>query len=255
MSYVAGNWSWRTPYILQVVPAAYMLVAIQFVPETPRWLMSKGREAEAMAFLVKYHGNGAKDDELEFKQDTWGQLFATKGNRHRIQIVLLIVIMQNLSGTAIAGGYYTTILNLVGITGASKLTGINAALTATVLICSIVGACIVNKVPRRKMLPGGPLFFSYQTECLSYSVRAKGMMIWGLANKTISIFNAYVNSIALANIGYKYYIVYCVFLFCQLVAMHFVLIAVLFDGDNTAQVPVTPYEQAMHHLEKEKPLE
>lgn len=79
--------------------------------------MSKGREAEAMDFLVKYHGNGNPNDELvlfEFqemkeqiaaeklaKQDTWKEFFATKGNRHRIAIVLLIVSCQNLSGTAI----------------------------------------------------------------------------------------------------------------------------------------------------------
>lgn len=49
-----NNWSWRTMYIVQVVPALYLLIAIQFVPETPRWLLSKGREDEALAFLVKY---------------------------------------------------------------------------------------------------------------------------------------------------------------------------------------------------------
>lgn len=39
-------------------------------------------------------------EEKERHQDTWGQLFATKGNRHRIAIVLLIVSCQNFSGTA-----------------------------------------------------------------------------------------------------------------------------------------------------------
>ena len=43
----------------------------------------------------------------------------------------------------------------------------------------------------------GPLFFSYPAECLSYSIRAKGMMIWGITNKTINVFNSYVNAIAL----------------------------------------------------------
>ncbi|KAM0754139.1 general substrate transporter [Meredithblackwellia eburnea MCA 4105] len=322
MSYVSGNWSWRSAYLLQIIPAAYMAIAINFVPETPRWLMSKGREQEAMNFLVKYHGNGDPNDELvlfefeemkeaikierEMKQDTWAQAFATKGNRHRMAIVLLIVICQNLSGSAIAAGYYGQILNLVGITGSTQQTGINAGLTGTVFFCALFGATIVKKLPRRKMLLTtwtclllvqigltitaaqfsltgslaaaranvamlflflgtffvvcGPLFFSYQTECLSYSIRAKGMMVWGISNKILSIFNAYVNSIALEHIGYKYYIVYCVLLFVQLVAMYFLIvetkgftleeIAVLFDGENTAHVVVNPYETGAHSGKK-----
>ncbi|KAK4700918.1 cell division control protein 7, partial [Phenoliferia sp. Uapishka_3] len=204
MSYVSGNWSWRSAYLLQAVPAFYMIIAIQFVPETPRWLMSKGREEEAMAFLVKYHGNGDPQDELvlfefeemkqalrierEYKQDTWGQLFATKGNRHRISIVLLIVICQNLSGTAIAGGYYTQILDLVGITGSTQQTGINAGLTGTVLLCT-----------------------------LEEYASSPHLMLTTAA--------------------------YCVAFFRR--------ISILFDGDNTAKVEVSPFEHGEHHEKKE----
>lgn len=52
-SYIKNDWSWRTVYIIQIIPALYLLLAIHFVPESPRWLMSKGREAEALDFLVK----------------------------------------------------------------------------------------------------------------------------------------------------------------------------------------------------------
>ncbi|KAI5475101.1 MFS sugar transporter [Pseudohyphozyma bogoriensis] len=324
MSYLSNNsWAWRSAYLLQILPAIWMGFWIQFVPESPRWLLSKGRAEEALSFLVKYHGNGDPTDELvlfefeemkeqlrvekEFKQDSWKTFVSTKGNRHRIAIVMLIVICQNLSGSAIAGGYYTQVLDLVGITSSTAQTGINAGLTGTVVLGALFGSSIVDKVPRRKMLLStwtvlllimigttitsarytmygdlvagkanvamvflflgtffivcGPLFFSYQTECLSYSVRAKGMIIWGISNKIISIFNAYVNSIALGRIGWKYYIVYCVLNFLQLTAMYFLLvetkgytleeIAVMFDGENTAHVEVAPYEQGLHHDEKD----
>ena len=52
----------------------------------------------------------------------------------------------------------------------------------------------------------GPLFFSYPAEILTFSIRAKGMMIWTITTKCLSVFNAYVNSIALAKIGWKYYV-------------------------------------------------
>jgi SP family sugar:H+ symporter-like MFS transporter len=130
--------------------------------------MAKGREAEAMDFLVKYHGNGNPNDELvnfEFlelkesleaekrtKQDTWKEFVSTKGNRHRIAIVLLIVSCQNLSGTAIIQQYYTRILNLVGVSNTQQQTGINAGLTMFVWAVTILAAWVADRVKRRKLL-------------------------------------------------------------------------------------------------------
>ena len=83
------------------------------------------------------------------------------------------------------------------------------------------------------------------------------MIVWGVANKIISIFNAYVNSIALDNIGWKYYLVYTCLLVVQLVLMYFICvetsgytleeIAVLFDGDDKiGHVEVAPFEEGAH---------
>uniref|UniRef100_A0A0K3CPR3 FGENESH: predicted gene_14.98 protein n=1 Tax=Rhodotorula toruloides TaxID=5286 RepID=A0A0K3CPR3_RHOTO len=339
-SYIKNDWSWRTVYIIQIIPALYLLLAIHFVPESPRWLMSKGREAEALDFLVKYHGDGNPKDELvlfefgemketlqkekDLRQDTWREIVSRPGNRHRLYIVLLIVSCQNLSGTAIIQYYYTHILKLVGITDTQQVTGLNAGLTFWVWLAAILGVYIVSRVKRRTLLLGawsalivvnvaftvtaaeytrtgsaaagergfrpsssfrhahlvadfggraniallwlydgaffivcGPLFFSYQAECLSYSMRAKGMMLWGMVNKLISIFNAYVNSIALDEIGWKYYLVYTCILSIQLVGMYFLCvetsgltleeISAVFDGPATAPtVDAGPFEAGLH---------
>ena len=42
----------------------FVLFATFLIPESPRFLINKGREDEALAFLVKYHGNGNPEDEL-----------------------------------------------------------------------------------------------------------------------------------------------------------------------------------------------
>jgi len=141
------DWSWRVPYIIHVPFAVFLLVAVFFVPESPRWLMTHGRKEEARAFLLKYHANGAVSDpmvdfelqEIQGQLDyeyahegaTWKVVFGTPGNRHRIACVILIACCQNLSGTAIIAYYYTGILKLVGITASGQVTGINAGQSLT----------------------------------------------------------------------------------------------------------------------------
>lgn len=55
---ISNNWSWRIPLILQCFTCLIVIVSIWFIPESPRWLLTHGREEEALAFLAKYHGNG-----------------------------------------------------------------------------------------------------------------------------------------------------------------------------------------------------
>src|SRR5215213_7072269 len=45
----AGSWRW--PLALAFVPALVLLIGMYFLPETPRWLISKGREADARRVL------------------------------------------------------------------------------------------------------------------------------------------------------------------------------------------------------------
>jgi SP family sugar:H+ symporter-like MFS transporter len=112
-SYLQGSWSWRIPYILQVPLALYVLIGVQFIPESPRWLQSKGREEEAFNFLVVYHGNGDRDDELvlfeyeeiketlraeaEAKAEKWSTIIKTSGSRHRLGLTAIMTFLTNVS--------------------------------------------------------------------------------------------------------------------------------------------------------------
>ncbi|MFP4547974.1 MAG: D-xylose transporter XylE [Fidelibacterota bacterium] len=42
---------WRWMFASEVIPASLFLILLNFVPETPRWLMLKGREEEAVSVL------------------------------------------------------------------------------------------------------------------------------------------------------------------------------------------------------------
>jgi len=51
--YISSDWSFRLPFLLQIGPAALLGVSVFFLPFSPRWLVSKGRDSEALASLCK----------------------------------------------------------------------------------------------------------------------------------------------------------------------------------------------------------
>ena len=53
---LGGREAWRWMYLAQAVPAAVFLVALLFIPESPRYLVSRKREQEALAVLTRLFG-------------------------------------------------------------------------------------------------------------------------------------------------------------------------------------------------------
>jgi hypothetical protein len=53
-----STWAWRIPSVLQALPSVIQVALVFFAPESPRWLVSKGRDAEALKILAYYHADG-----------------------------------------------------------------------------------------------------------------------------------------------------------------------------------------------------
>src|SRR5947207_9403845 len=51
--YISGEWAWRLPFLIQIIPGLILGARIAFLPFSPRWLASKGRDDEALASLAK----------------------------------------------------------------------------------------------------------------------------------------------------------------------------------------------------------
>ena len=52
--YISSEWSWRLPFLLQIIPGLILGAGIIFLPFSPRWLVSKGRDKEALESLAKF---------------------------------------------------------------------------------------------------------------------------------------------------------------------------------------------------------
>lgn len=123
-SYLQSQWSFRVPFLMQGVYGLLVALLVFTVPESPRWLMQNGRSEEALAFLIKYHGNGDPDSALvklefeEFQENIaldasdkrwwdYRALFATKNARWRFLMVMMISVFGQFSGNGL--GYFQNV--------------------------------------------------------------------------------------------------------------------------------------------------
>ncbi|KAL7276969.1 hypothetical protein RUND412_000006 [Rhizina undulata] len=68
---------------------------------------------------------------------------------------------------------------------------------------------------------GAPLTYTYTIELFPFSMRAKGTVVVQTFSRLASFFNQFVNPIGLADIGWKYYIVYTVWLAIEAAIIYF----------------------------------
>lgn len=51
--YIPNEWSYRLPFLFQILPALLLGVSVLFLPFSPRWLAFKGRDEECLSSLCK----------------------------------------------------------------------------------------------------------------------------------------------------------------------------------------------------------
>jgi MFS family permease len=62
MNFVGGAIAWRLPIAAQILPAIVISVVLFGLPETPRWLIERGRIDEATEVMCQVYGAGPDDE-------------------------------------------------------------------------------------------------------------------------------------------------------------------------------------------------
>lgn len=161
---IDSQWSWRLPTLIQVVPSAYQFCLIWFCPESPRWLMAKGRTQEARDILTKYHGECDPQSELvkiecaEIQQAiakeaennmTWKRFFSSRANLKRIFLCFATALFSQSSGNLLVSSYLTQILLATGLKTSYQITLMNGMVTLWQYIVAIFVTLIIDKFRRR----------------------------------------------------------------------------------------------------------
>ncbi|WP_114521724.1 sugar porter family MFS transporter [Altererythrobacter sp. ZODW24] len=163
--FAAGLEAWRWMYLAQAVPAAVFLIALMFIPESPRFLVAKGRFAEAGQVLGRLFGEEnaeAKVEEIRasFAADHRPQLrdiLAPSGTRSFLGIRpivwvgIMLAVFQQLVGINVIFYYGATLWQLAGFTENDALL-INIGSGVVSIAACLVTISVIDKIGRKPLL-------------------------------------------------------------------------------------------------------
>lgn len=152
---------WRVMLGVEAVPALLYLALLFFVPRSPRWLMQKGKEEEAMHVLVRIHGEAQSlieykeiDNSLKEEQNkekaSWSEVFSP-----RMKLVLIIgfgiAFFQQITGINAIFYYAPMIFEMAG--GGKDSAFMQAAiLGVTNVVMTIVAMFLIDSLGRKPLL-------------------------------------------------------------------------------------------------------
>jgi sugar porter (SP) family MFS transporter len=155
---------WRYMLVVAVLPAIALLVGMLRMPESPRWLVSQGRDDDALAVLKQVRSPERAAAEMaevhllaeEEKESQTGGVsdLAVRWIRRLILIGVGLGVFQQFTGINSVMYYGTQLLQDAGFSNnaaiaANTLNGLFSVLGIT------VGILVMNRIDRRKMLLGG----------------------------------------------------------------------------------------------------
>jgi sugar porter (SP) family MFS transporter len=135
---------WRWMFATGIVPSVLFALLLIPIPESPRWLIERRREDEAMRILEKVGGRGFAATEfgsikagLSEEQGTWRELLSPR-LRVPLAIGIALAVLQQVTGINVFLYFGATIFKTL-----SAKTGVDAGLLTQIVIN---GACVVFTV-------------------------------------------------------------------------------------------------------------
>ncbi|KAK7960719.1 hypothetical protein PG996_011361 [Apiospora saccharicola] len=162
---IKGDWSWRLPSLLQIVPSVMQICTVFMLPESPRYLVSKDRDDEAFAILTKYHAEGDAASllvqaemaqikstiklEMETSKQSWSVMWSTAGNRRRVFVSIFLGLFTQMSGNTLLSYYQNLMFEMMNFKDNAVKTRINIANQCWGLLNATALALVVTRFRRR----------------------------------------------------------------------------------------------------------
>ncbi|KAF1838931.1 general substrate transporter [Decorospora gaudefroyi] len=171
---------YRTSLGIQVIPAVILAALIMIFPESPRWLISKGKVEKGLHNLAKLHSHGDESDpwvQAEFSQiqesiafvreneaQSYMELFKDKSCFRRLFLACALQASVQMTGVSAIQYYSITIYKQMGIEANDALK--YQAISSVLALCGqALCIALIDRLGRR-----WPLIFGNLTNCLMFII-------------------------------------------------------------------------------------
>lgn len=158
---------WRWMLGMEIIPAVIWGVLLLLIPESPRWLMSKGREQEARATLAKITPQAQIEGEIQSikeniekdKPSGEGLIAQVKmlgESKFRLAIIVGVIFafVQPLTGVNPILFYAPMVFEQTGI-GANAAYAQSLIIGVVSFIFTLLAILLIDKIGRRPLVNGG----------------------------------------------------------------------------------------------------
>lgn len=157
---IAGRPAWRWMYLAQAIPAIVFLIALFFIPESPRHLVGTGRDEQARGVLTRLFGPAEADRKI-------GEIRASFSDDHRPRLAdvtapgtifrpivwagLLLATFQQFVGINVIFYYGETLWKLAGVSEAVALERNIISGVVSIAAC-FVTILVIDRIGRKPLL-------------------------------------------------------------------------------------------------------
>src|SRR5882724_10702969 len=152
----AGPANWRWMFASAALPSVGFFITLMFIPESPRWLVQKGREPEAEHFLSRIMGSNAAAGEIHAIRaaisEESGDLLDPAFRKPLIVAIVIALFSQFTGINTII--YYGSIVFLEHVPHQTASTALwaNVIIGAINFAATIIGMLLIDRSGRKPLL-------------------------------------------------------------------------------------------------------
>ncbi|NNB91202.1 sugar porter family MFS transporter [Corallococcus exiguus] len=170
-----GFTAWRWMFFSGLPPALIYGIGAVFISESPRFLVAKGREEEALAVLRDIEGDSAPSKVVEIRRSLRANytphLVDLKGGRFGflpiVWIGIVLAMLQQFVGINVIFYYSSVLWQAVGFSEHNAL-AITVITSVTNILTTLVAIAFVDKVGRKPLLLIGSVGMALTLGLLAY---------------------------------------------------------------------------------------
>lgn len=156
----SGNWRWMLGII--AAPGVLFLIGLFFLPDSPRWLLMRGRREDAQIVLARLRGDEAVvkkeiadiDEQLKTKQHGWSMFTKNPNFRRSVGLGVLLQAVQQFTGMNVVMYYAPRIFKDMGYDTQAQM-WFTAAVGLTNVLATLIAFGFVDRLGRKPILYAG----------------------------------------------------------------------------------------------------